>query len=342
MKRIIPAVLSAAFLMLSCACGHPDSFRIEGEIEGNPTMNLRVVYTGDGGAQSVVTAAREGKFHIDGRAGRPTVVGIFDNDYRIIGRTLAENGRDIHLRLNRDNPYDIKADGYEPAERWAEWTRSRADSLRSAAPAARNAMIARFIETNPSDLTGALLLTTEFDCSGEHAGEASRLWALLADEAKPANLTASYAAMLDRVTSATTRGPIAAIPYMVRGGKTEIFRPSRNRLSLIAVTGPTDRRDSLMADLRRAVRHKAAGRFEVIELSLVPDTVEWRRAVASDTVKWIQGWIAGGISAGAVGRLGLPEIPYYILTDSAGTQLWRGTDARAALSEAVEALSALR
>lgn len=342
MRKFFPAALSVALFTMMCACGHPDSFRIEGEIEGEPTMNLRVVYAGDGGAQTVLTAAREGKFHIDGRAGRPTVVGIFDNDYRIIGRTLAENGRDIHLRLNRDNHYDIKAEGFEPAERWAEWTRMRADSLHSASPAARNSMIARFIEANPSDLTGALLLTTEFDGSGAHAPEAARLWSLLSDDAKPANITASYAAMLDRVTSETSLGPIVAIPYMRRGGKTDIFRPSLNRLSLIAVTGSTDRRDSIVAGLRRASRHKSPRRFDVIELSLVPDTVEWCRSVVSDTIKWTQGWIAGGISAGAVGRLGLPEIPYYILTDSAGTQVWRGTDVRTALSEAVEALSAIR
>lgn len=342
MIRILPAVLSAAICLLACACGHPDSFRIEGEIEGNPTMNLRVVYAGDGGAQSAVTASREGKFHFDGRASRPAVVEIFDNDYRIIGRTIAVNGRDIHLRLNRENPYDIEAGGYEPAERWAEWTRTRADSLRNASPALRNAMIARYVEAHPSDITAALLLLTEFDSSGEHAAEAARLWALLPDEARPAALTSAYAAMLDRVTSASSREPIAAIPYMKRGGKTEIFKPSRQRLSLIAVTGPVESRDTLVAGLARAVRHRAPGRFEVIELSLVPDTVEWRRSVASDTVKWTQGWIAGGISAGAVGRLGLPETPYYILTDSAGTQLWRGSDARTALSEAVEALSALR
>ncbi len=338
--RFFSIILSAVCLFLT-GCGHPDSFRVDGVIEGNPTMNLRVVYSGPGGVQSSVTASREGKFHFEGHSDRPTIVQVFDNEYRVIGRTIAANGEDLHLRLDRENPYNITAEGDALAARWATWLRERADSLHAATPAERNAIIGGYIKSNPGDPVGGLLLLTDYDSSGSNASGAAELWASLEEEAKPGQLAAGYVAMLDRVTSASAGGQIVPVPYMVSGGKTELFRPAAARLNLIAVTGMSEGHDSVAGMLSRAGRHRSKGRFEVVELSLVPDTMEWRRSVYNDSVKWTQGWIAGGISAGAVGRLGIPSLPYFIVADSAGTQLWRGSAAEEALSAAVEKLSTL-
>lgn len=340
-KNLNTALLALLLAFALGSCGHPDSFRLEGDIEGAPTINLRIVYTGRGGVTTAITASRDGKFHFEGASERPTLVQIFDNDYRLLARTVAANGNDVHLKFDRENPYKIKAEGNDLASRWANWLNSRADSLRAASPAERNAIIGRFVEANPSDPVGALLLATEFDSSGARAAEAARLWAVLTDEARLPNITSGYAAALDRVTSATAQAPIPAIPYMKKGGRAEIFRPAASRLSLIAITGKDEHRDSLTATLNRAMRHRAAGRFEVLELSLVPDTAEWRRSVQADSVKWTQGWIAGGISAGAVGRLGIPSLPYFIVADSAGTQLWRGADPAEAISQSISQLSCL-
>lgn len=327
--------------LLAASCGHPDSFRIEGEIEGAPSMNLRVLYTGRDGVTATVTAAREGKFSFEGTSERPAVVQIFDNEYRVLGRTVAQNGEDVHLRLDRDNPYRISASGDPLGEAWAQWLNTRADSLRTATAAERNDIIARFVAANPTDPVSALLMITDFDSSGPRSARAAELWAAIAPEARPAYLTAGYEAQLSRVADAAARERIAAIPYMKRGGKTEIYRPASARLTLIAVTDAAGGRDSIVAALDRATRHRAKGRLEVLELSMAVDTMEWHRSVLADTVRWTQGWAAGGISGSAVGRLGIPSIPYFILADSAGRQLWRGAGASDAVSQTIQQLSCL-
>jgi len=325
-------------LALVAACGHPDTFRIEGEIADAPTMNLRIVYASSSGVQSAVTAARDGKFRYEGSASRPAVVELFDNEYRLLGRVVAVDGEDIAVHLDRSNPYAATARGNELSERWTAWLVGHADELRSASPAARNALVARYVGDHPADQVSALLMMTEYDSAADPAG-AARLWASIDAQARPAYLTGGYTAQVGRVDSAAFQGPLAPIPYMKRSGKTDILRPAGARFTLIAVTGGgTDGRDSIRGMLRSAARHRAKGRFEVADLSLAPDTVEWRRAVEADSATWTQGWIAGGISASALDRLALPSVPYFILVDSAGRRVLSTPAASRALSAAVEVL----
>ena len=328
----------ALLALLAAACGHPDSFRVSGEIEGSPSMNLRVVYTAPQGTRTVITAAREGKFTFEGASDRPAIVEIFDNEYRLIGRLLAENGRDFHLTVNRDNPYLIKASGNDITEQWAAWLNSRADSLRTASVTARNRIVGAAVRANSSSPLGTILLITEYDSAADPAGAAA-LWAALSEEARIPSLSAAYSAQLDRVTSAASLKPLAAIPYMVHGGKTVTFRTAATPLSLIAFTDEAESRDSVLASLRRVARHRAKSKLEVIDLSLCPDSVTWHRTVKEDSATWTQGWVAGGISSSALNRLGLPALPYFILTDSAGTQLWRGSSAVEAVSETITRLA---
>lgn len=337
--RLIRFLSMTLLVVAAAACGHDDSWRIEGEIAGKPTMNLRVLYESDKGVQNAITATREGRFSINGVSSRPAVVEIFDNDYRILGRCYIVNGENINMCLDRDNPFDIKAEGNEISERWSGWLRENADALRAADASGRNALIASYIREHPDDPVSTLLLMTDYDSSGANARSAADLWSGLTEKARMPMLTASYAAQLDRVTSAGTARPLAAIPYMSRKGRTELFKPSASRLTLIALSAGRESRDSVARALRRARRLRVPGRFEIMDFSMAKDTVEWRVDTQNDTIDWPEGWIAGGISASSVGHLGLPVLPYFILTDSTGAQLWRGSSAREALSRAMERLA---
>nr|MDE6464126.1 DUF4369 domain-containing protein [Muribaculaceae bacterium] len=126
MRRHIIIILTA---LLLCACGDEERFRISGSIDGNPTMNMRVGYYADGTFQSLITAARDGKFEFYGSSPAGTVVEIYDYDNRLLGRTYAANGQEIELRLDRNSPHRLHASGNEAAAAWADFLRQAADSL---------------------------------------------------------------------------------------------------------------------------------------------------------------------------------------------------------------------
>ena len=333
--RILPTLLCMTLALIAASCGHPDSFRIEGEIADAPTMNLRLVYSSPRGVISAVTASRDGKFRYEGAATRPSVVEIFDNEYRLLGRVVAVNGEDITVRLDRANPFAATASGDALAEQWTAWLAGRADRLRSATPAERNAIIAGYVAAHPSDPVSALLVMTDYDSSIDPAAAAA-LWASIDVQACPAHITGGYAAQLARVDSAAIQEPIRPIPYMTRSGKIDTLRPADRHVTLIAFTGAGDSgRDSIVKMLREMARHSGKGKLRVIDLSLTPDTVEWRRAVEEDSATWTQGWIAGGISASAVSGLAVPAVPYFIVTDSAGRRVAATPEAGLARSAAI-------
>ena len=79
------------------ACSSNDQFRVNGTVEGNPTMNMRAVYYADGVYKTVITAVREGKFEFTGNASQPTVLEIMDYEYRPLARLYVKNGDEYVL-----------------------------------------------------------------------------------------------------------------------------------------------------------------------------------------------------------------------------------------------------
>lgn len=340
MRNIIICI-SAIIVLIAASCGHPETFRVEGEIEGAPSINLRIVYIGQQGIRSAITASRDGKFSFEGSSARPVLVEIYDNDYRIIGRIVAENGQDINLHLDRQNPYKIKAKGNELSVRWAEWLNTNADKLADASPAARNAIIAKFVTENPSSPLAALLMMTDYDASGSNAATADSLLGLIKDDARLNGITAGLADQLARVSSATSQAPVRPFSYVLTGNRRGVFKPSDALLSMIAIC-PDGRNNDTITRMLRSVRpYIAPGRLQVIELSTAQDTSAWRRNVMTDSATWTQAWVGGSVSSSALAPLGLPAIPYFIITDSAGHQLWRGSSIQSARSNLIQQIANL-
>ncbi|MDE6121334.1 MAG: hypothetical protein K2F63_06050, partial [Muribaculaceae bacterium] len=57
-----------------------------------------------------------------------------------------------------------------------------------------------------------------------------------------------------------------------------------------------------------------------------PDTADWRKSVLPDSASWRQGWAAGTVSAIGVDRLAIPSLPFFVVCDSTGRQIYRGSD----------------
>ncbi len=334
MKKIFYAAIGALSL-ITVACGHPDTYRVEGEIAEKPTMNLRVVSYGDEGTTQAVTAAREGKFGFESKAADARMVEIYDNDYRLLARFMATNGDDISLEVPRSNPYQVRAKGNELSARWSKFLNDNEAALTENA----NKVVAAYVGEHREDALSTLLLLTEYDASGE-AGSAAAdsLAALIAPEARLGSISAGLMAQLEHLNSAASREPVKAIPYFTTDRKTATLRPGGAKLNLLAITADGTGHKEVADELRKIARHTAPGKLKLYDLSTAQDTLVWRRSIRPDSATWTQGWVGGGISSSALGRLAVPEVPYFIVTDSAGRQIWRGASAEEARSFIVSKL----
>jgi hypothetical protein len=305
------------------SCDNDNEFTIRGKIKDDPTFNLRIVYYNHGTLNRAIIASQEGKFEFHGNATRPTIVEIYDNDYRLIGRAYAVNGETIDCELDRSNPCNITLSGNKVVEEWSKFLRNNAETLRTPGANA-NRLIANYIGNHKNDIVSALLLVTAYDAS-ENALEADSLMSSIAPEARPNDIVEGYNYMLQRMVTANANGKVMPIAYLDDNDSLQMFNPKRAKLSLLALSDiESGRNDSIVPALRRMSKLASRDKLRIVDLSMDRDTLTWRRSLRNDSAKWSQGWAAGAIAAPGIDRLGVPRIPYFIVCDSAGKQIYRG------------------
>ncbi|MCC8114628.1 MAG: DUF4369 domain-containing protein [Bacteroidales bacterium] len=314
-------VLMLAYVLSFSSCGDEEKFDITGEVAGNPTMNLYMRYYGDDKVMSGVTAVKNGKFEFFGSSKQPTIVEIMDNEYRILGRVYIANKQSVNVKLDRHNPYKMQASGTKINEDWSRAINPKADSLLTAKGPALNRMVEEYIAKNPQNFVSTLMFVTTYDSSVDPF-RADSVLKSIDPEARIGRVLDGYAMVGGRYAEEEASQPIDSLLYrpLVRD-TVRIFRPSDNALSLLVISQEkNDRKDSIVPMLKRV--HEG-GDVRILDIMLCSDTSTWRRTVRVDSAKWEQGWVPGTIFASGLDRLAIPHLPFFIITDSLGHQLYR-------------------
>lgn len=331
----ITVYIAIIIAVLTASCGHSDSFRVEGRLADGKAINLRIIYYSDGAVVTGITASKDdGKFIFEGHLSSPALVEIYDNDYRLLGRMVASPGDDLEATLNTSQAYLSEVKGNKDSEEWSKFLNTNAEMLQSRQTDARNALIAKYVQEHPDSHVSELLMMTEYDASADGAAAmADSLLGVINPEIREKGYSVGYGLIVDRVGRQAAKEKVQPIPYRKTGNKTALFKPSEKPYSLLAFTNDRSGRDTVVPELRKLMNDMPRRRFNVVELSMDIDTVVWARSIRTDTAAWIQGWVAGAISGQSIDRLGLPDVPYYILADSTGHQIWRGKSLKEATTQ---------
>lgn len=328
MKHTFNILLAALAALVLSACSDSGKFTIKGHIDGNPSMNLYVMYYDGTAVRSTVTVARAGAFEVEGASKRPAIVEFLDNEYRVLGRIVASNGDKVECMLSRANPYKIKATGNKALEEWSGFSFANADALNRGGKAA-NDLIERFIATHPDSPAGSLLFATAYDGSVDPARADSVLQSI-SEESSVHRVLDPYATVsagavpeqgfprVDTLRLSTVKDTLHTFVANERRGRIFVF-----------TTEYAQHADSAKQRMRRAARKKGV---EVVEVIFTPDTLSWKRAIRRDTASWTQAWTPGGPLSPALRPFALPRVPYVVAVDSAGRQIWRGTSIDSAAS----------
>lgn len=315
--RFTAALIVSLFVT---ACGDSESFTIEGTIEGNPTLNVRFIYSSGGTLVRGLTAARDGKFEYKGVAPTPTILDILDNDYRLMGRLYVSNGNRLTCHLDRTNPNAMTVSGNEVSERWAKFLNEKGEGLKSSQA---NAIIEKYVADNPSDILSTLLILTSYDSSRD-ALRADSIMSSIDQSVRPSYLVDGFNSMLQRLVSQTATEPVVPIPFFNLKDSLVDFRPSARRWSVIALSDANSgRSDSILPVIRRLNAKKNRQSLQIVDFSVDRDTVTWHKSVRNDSASWSQAWVPGSIASPGIERLGVPSVPYFIVVDSTGAQALR-------------------
>lgn len=337
LRRVLAGAAAAVLMLLAQACSDDSQFRVHGTVEGNPSMNLRVCYYADYAYRTLVTAVRDGEFEFTGRASQPAMVEIFDHEYRLLGRVFVANGEEIECHLERGNPLAATVKGNPVAEQWADFQRKNIDALKGGREKA-NAVIADYVGKNPGSVVSALLIVTSLDASADPA-LADSLVSLLEPQARPAGLVDGYNYLIQRLVTDRALGVIDSIPYHDSRDSLRTFLPSAAKASVLVFSDDrTPRADSIVPELKRLSEKYSRKRLSILDFTFAGDTLTWKRTIEPDTASWTQAWAPGWTSSPGIEQLGVPDLPYFIVCDSTGVQIYRGASVSVAAKEAEKLL----
>lgn len=330
--RILLFIIAAAAL---AACDKKPSFSIKGEIEGKPTMNLYLKYYGDGAISTAVIAAKDGKFEINNSVGHPAILEIMDNDYRVLGRMYVTDGENLNVKLARNNPTKTSVTGSAVNEEWTAALTTLADSLNYGTPSGKNMAIEDYIAQHSDNLASTLLFISYYNSKLDPL-RADSVLNSIAPEARPSAIVEPYLTVTGKFALPETYMPVDSLVYRTtRRDSVGVLRPADSAHSLIVFTDDnSSRTDFITHGFRPLMKVADSLRLQVLDFSLQSDTAVWKRTIKSDEADWTQGWAPGGVFAKGVDALGLPEVPYCIVLDSLGRQIYRGSDIDAAAAVA--------
>ena len=336
MKKIV-FILSFAITLLLSACGDGSTFSAEGTVKDLGSQNMRVVYYSDG-TQLLTVPVKDNKFEFKAEITQPTIVEFYGANKTLLGRCYVDKGDDMECSFIKNSPQRANVKGNDVSERWCKFLNDNIETFARGDSKKINSMIAKYITSNKQDILSTLLLITEY-ITPENNDEAIKLLASIAPEARPQHLIESYEALLDRGNNVKAREKVSMTSYFSSTDSLSTFVPHESSYSIITFSNDPTRKDSkLESDLRTLREDYPNKRLQVVDISFDPDTMTWKRSIRYDSASWKQGWVVGGASAHSIERLGISRLPFYIVADSTGKQLYRGTSINEAKTKIKEVL----
>ncbi len=309
-----------AVLLLAQACGDSGKFTIKGHIEGDPSMNLYVMYYDGDAVRTSVTVARDGVFEVSGASRQPAVVEFLDNEYRVLGRVVARNGDKVECEISRSNPFKVKATGSPELEAWSAFSEANADVLGRGGSEA-NALIEKYVAEHPDSPVCSMLFATAYDGSVDPV-RADSVMQSIGGAGRLVGVLDSYATVSAGAVPSGGFARVDTLRMTTDKDSLRVFAASdKARRVFMFTTEYARHADSANHKLRRMARRKDV---EVVEVLFTADTLSWKRAIRRDTATWTQAWTPGGMLSPALRPFAIPAVPYVVVVDSTGRQVWRG------------------
>ena len=319
-------------IFLLSSCGNSTTFTAEGSIKDLGTQNMRVVYYSNG-VQLLTVPVKDDKFNFEANIEVPTIVEFYTSNRSLLGRAYVSPGDDIECVFQKGSPSRAKVEGNDVSERWSKFLNDNIETFARGNIDNINSLIAQYITAHKDDILSTILLVSEYITS-ENNEEATKLLSSISAEARPESLIDSYEALLDRGNNIKAREKIAMTSYYSSSDSLATFVPHKSSYSILAFSNEPSRKSANISEDMRSLREEYSDkRLQVIEISLDLDTATWKKSIKPDSATWQQGWVVGGASAHSIDRLGISRLPFYIVADSTGIQLYRGNSAEDAKKE---------
>jgi len=311
-------------LFVAGGCGEREEFVIKCDIAGLGTDGVDMYYTmPGGGVRKASFHPVDGKVELRGQSPQAAVVEVFTLDGGRLFTCLASNGDELEVKLDPSRPESLEIRGNEASE---EYARFMADNSKFIAGGgdheALNRRVAAEVSSKPDKLSSALILATCFDARG-HELQADSLIELISGNPEAIEVMGAFVSMVRMQVAPSARENVKPITIRTARDTVARYRPFDQSYSMLVFTGMHGD-DSVAKELRRLYRKLSRSRFRALEIAVTGDSASWAASVAGDSAGWMQAWLPGGVGNAVVRPYQVAALPYFIVADSTGRQIYRG------------------
>lgn len=329
--RHLHSILISLILVVFTSCGNNEEFLINCKIRGLGSKGVEMTYT-TRGVQRVGFHPVDGKVTLRGVSDKPVLVEVSTIDNQLLFTCVAQNGDNLDVELDLDKPTSLKISGNDASEEYSRFIVDNDSLLRSNDVAGINRLIAAEVRRNPDRISSAMLLATRFQAR-DYELEADSLVNTLKPDARPTGVMGTFASLVGEQVSSSVGSPVRAMTincgYQNKQDTTMRYWASNQSYSMLVVTG-YHRGDSIGNMLQELCDSLPDRRFKAFEIAVTGDSAMWKSAVRNDSTKWVKAWVPGGTASNEVRSLTVSSIPYFVVADSTGRQIYRGRSLSAA------------
>lgn len=330
MKTFIRIILLSLIATLALSsCSKRKYFAIQGEIQGLGLQTVTIVYYADGGLHQTSCAAEAGNFIVRGRSAEPTLCVLTTDDGIELATLVVSNGDKIEITGQLAQVEELQISGNPTSEKIAAWRAKNARELRFNNADKVNRSIAEFVRNNRKSPAATALLVTQFYTPG-YETMADSLLSILDPSVRTTALQQNFGQILSTQLTRHLPGEVTTMQLYSRSDSVIGFNPAMHSLSLLAFRGESHQpSDSIGNTLRRITTDYPRQRLRVVEVSMARDSTRWKQSTARDSARWDQVWGPGTVASPQLYKLNVPRTPFFILADSTGMQIFRGSSVSA-------------
>ena len=326
-------------LSLLCLIGcRKNEFTLDFNLSPEVTENYDITYyaTDVDGGKTVQTVAsiRDGKCNLKGVTKRPTLCYITMHHSRLPLIIYAQRGEKIEITGEDKTPMHWEVAGNEINEELTVWRMKNLDRLVENNEDSINLAVRNYVEENPDNPVSALLLSNYF-YRDKDEWEYADLMSILRGETKEhdwlkisgrSDQLVAYYSYPAKLKSMVMRSE--------KGGTDTLIIDKKNPVLLMFWQPGNSVRKNLIDSIKAIDKEFKDSVKLIADICLDVDSTGWRNAIRKDSLDNIKRfWAPAGINDPVVEKLQVKAIPYFIVMNREGEQIYRGRTISEALKE---------
>lgn len=283
----------------------------------------------DGGLTvQAVASVMKGKCELRGVTTLPTLIYITAKKSTVPLVVYATKGDKIEITGDNNQPLSWNVGGNDINKELTEWRLDALEQLKSGEAKKINEKVSNFIENHTDNPVSLILLLTYYNRK-ENENEYVKLlnllsgvdnkesWIRLASRADQLKVTSFNPASIESLVMRSQHGH--ADTFMFKG---------KNPGFLVFWQNDIKEKKEIVDSLKILLKQYSDSSTRIIaDINLDTDSIVWKNAIKRDSLKNISRlWAPAGFADQAVMRLQVSGLPYYIVVDKNGKQVYRGAD----------------